>query len=222
MVAGLWQVEKRTILDVECEAPGPAALAPELPVSRHLHGLGVDGGDLILVFQIDVHVTLAVRNGLLGRSAQVERRDDRAIFRVDHRGVWLAVAEYPDALVKRVEQNAVRAALHLDGLDGFEGLGVPHDHRFAAAEAVMVLGVDGGPARAGLGNLTDRCQRIEVVHRDARILAGARDVQPPPGLVRVDIVETTVAADLGGLQHFVRTISGCQHREPCCQGRGGY
>jgi hypothetical protein len=41
----------------------------------------------------------------------------RTIFCIDHSCVRRGVAEIINPLVKRVEQNAVRVALHIDGLD---------------------------------------------------------------------------------------------------------
>ncbi len=103
----------------------------------YLEGLGVQCGDVVLVFEIDIQMALAVGDGLLRRSAQVECANYGAILGLDHGRVGLAVTENPDPLVKRIEQNAVRVALHLNGLDGLEGLGIPHDDGLAAAEAVM-------------------------------------------------------------------------------------
>src|ERR1019366_9383372 len=49
--------EEDMILDVECQPAGPATLAGKIILGGHLECLGVHGGNLILVFQIDVQVT---------------------------------------------------------------------------------------------------------------------------------------------------------------------
>jgi hypothetical protein len=46
------------------------------------------------------------------------------------------VAEDIDSLVKRVKENPVRIALHVDGLDHRKGLGIEHGDRFAGRKPV--------------------------------------------------------------------------------------
>src|ERR1019366_559028 len=97
--------EEDMILDVECQPAGPATLAGKIILGGHLECLGVHGGNLILVFQIDVQVTFSVGDGLLRSAAQIERAHDGTGLGVDHRRVGLAVTENPDPLVEWVEEN---------------------------------------------------------------------------------------------------------------------
>ena len=102
IVAGLWQEAKRMWFFASKRQPaGSAALAVESISGGYFERLGVHRGDLVLIFQVDLHVALAVGDGLFRRAAQVERADDRAVLGVDDGGVGRAVAEYPDALVER-------------------------------------------------------------------------------------------------------------------------
>ena len=53
---------------------------------------GVDDGDLALVFEIDIGLARAVGDRLLGRAAEIDGADERAVNGVDHRDVgarWL-------------------------------------------------------------------------------------------------------------------------------------
>ncbi|MGA2741355.1 MAG: hypothetical protein ABSG65_28445 [Bryobacteraceae bacterium] len=106
------------------------------------------------------------------------------------------MAEDPHAFVEGIEQNAVRSTVHVNGLDGGQRLGIPHHHRFAAAETVVRFGVDCHAPRIGIGDLAHGGQRIQIEYRDARAGGcGARDVQAAPVDVRIDVIEITSAAD---------------------------
>ena len=52
--------KENVILHVERQPARPAALAAQIPVRGHFQSLGVHGSDLVLVFQIDIDVALAV------------------------------------------------------------------------------------------------------------------------------------------------------------------
>src|ERR1039458_4644749 len=118
--------EQDVILDVEGQAAGAATLAFEGVCAGDLECLSVDDGDLIHVFEIDKHFAVAVGDGLLGLSAEIERANDGTILGIDDGGVGGSVTEDPDALVEAIEQYAVGATLDIDGLDEREGLGIPH------------------------------------------------------------------------------------------------
>ena len=168
--------EEYVVLGVESESAGAAALAVESISRGYFERLSVHRGDLVLIFQIDPYVAVAVGNSLFRRTAQVERAHDRAILGVDNRGVGGAVAEYPDALVERVEKNAVGATLHRDGLDYGQRVGIPHGYRVAAGKAMTAFGVDRGAAGIGVGNLAHEFERVEIVDRDPRSRTGARHI----------------------------------------------
>ncbi len=85
---------------------------------RDLERLGVDRRDIVLVLNVHPYVALAVAGRLLRRAAQVDCAHDGTVLGVDHRGIRRAVAEDPNARVKRIEHNAIRPALHIDRLDG--------------------------------------------------------------------------------------------------------
>ena len=177
-------------------------------MAGHRQRLGVHHGDVVLVFDIDIDVALAIADGLFRRAAEIERADDGAVLGVDHGGVRGTVAEDPDALVERVEQDAVGAALHVDGLDRRQRFGVPHGDGFAAGEAVIALGVDGGAARVGVGDFAHWRERVQVEDRNAGALPAARDVQAASHRIGIHVVEAAGAAHLGGLDHFVLGQSG--------------
>ena len=69
--------EKDAILGIERQPAGAAALVIQSISGGDFKRLGVHGGDLVLIFQVDPHMALAVGDGLLRRPAQVERADDR-------------------------------------------------------------------------------------------------------------------------------------------------
>ena len=158
-------------------------------------------------------MALAVGDRLFRRSVHIDCARDGAVRRVDHGGIRRAVAPDVDAVVERVEHNAVGSALDFDGLDGLERLGVPHDHRIAADEAVVGFGVDRRAMAAGIGDFAGRFERIEVENRDsasrsALLTAHTRDVQTASGIVGVHIVETAVAAHFGRLENLIGARSG--------------
>src|ERR1035438_4517622 len=53
----------------------------------------------------------------------------------------------------------------------------------------------------------------EIKHVDTRCWTGARDVQPPSGIVRINIVEAAVAANFGRLEQPIRTFGGSLLRQ---------
>src|SRR5215469_260967 len=87
--------EEDLVFGVEGQAGGRAAFAAELVVRGDLEFFRVDGGDVVLVFDIDVDVALAVGDGLFGRAAEIEGAGDRAVAGVEDGGVRHAVAEDP-------------------------------------------------------------------------------------------------------------------------------
>ena len=113
--------EEDVVLRVEAQTRRPAALAGKVVVRRHLEGLDVHDRDVVLVFEANIQVALAVAGGLLGRAAQVNRADHGAVLGVNDGGVGLAVAEDVNAFRQGFEDDAVGPALHLDGLDGLRG-----------------------------------------------------------------------------------------------------
>src|SRR5262245_66369700 len=90
-----------------------------------------------------------------------------------------------------------------------------------ADEAVPGLRAHRRAVAADYWNRSYRCKRVEIEdrqalfeggHRRTRIRRGprlrraARDVQPPVGRVREDVVRPALAADLRGLKDLVRPV----------------
>ena len=98
----------------------------------HFHGLRIDHGDVGLVFDIDIHMTFTVSDCLLGRAVKIDRAQHRAVDRIDNGRVWHAMTEHINTLIEGVEQNAVRAAFHVDRLDGGKSPRIPHHDWLAA------------------------------------------------------------------------------------------
>src|SRR5712691_3344491 len=149
-------------------------------------------------------MSFAVAHRLFRHSADIERADHGAVLGVDRSDMRRGVTENVDPLVGWVEEHAIRIALHLDGLDMLHGLGIEHQDRFAAGEAVIGLGVDYGAMRVRRGDFTDRLERVEIKDADSGSGPGARKIQPASLYIRVNIVIAARAANLDGLQHLVR------------------
>src|SRR5947207_1501978 len=107
-------------------------------------------------------MALAVTGGLLRRATEINRSNNRASLGINHGCVWLAVTENINAFRHRFKHDAIRTALHLNGLDRFQALAVPHHYRTAAAEAVVRLGVNRRASRPSVGNCAGRFERVEV------------------------------------------------------------
>src|SRR5439155_1789779 len=95
---------------------------------------------------------------------------------------------------------AVRAALHVNSLDRFKGLGIPHDDRAAAAEAVVGLGIHRDAARSSVGDRSDRLERVEIKNQN---LAASRNVKAAVIAIRKDIVNPACAHSLDGVDDLV-------------------
>ena len=61
---------------------------------------------------------------------------------------------------------------------------------------------------AGVRDLASRFQRVQVKDRDPARTAASRDIKPPAGLIRVDIIESTGPPNLHRLRHLVRSGAG--------------
>src|SRR6266581_9213203 len=101
-------------------------------------------------------MALAVADCLLWSSTQINRADNRAVLAINYRGVGFAVAENINAFRHGFEQDAIRAALHLNGLDRCQALAVPHDYGTAAAKTVVGLWVNRSAPRPGVQNCASR------------------------------------------------------------------
>src|SRR5262249_26600040 len=164
-------------------------------MSCDLHALGVDYRNIGLVLDDHIDEAVAVANGLLGRTAQIDRAKDLAIFGVDYRGVHGRVAENIDTLVERISQDAVGPALwiHFNRLDQRLGFDIPHGDRAAAGKPVSGFDVDGRAIRPGIWDLTSGCKAVEIENRHAagqRVVAlycATGDIQPPSDAVRLDV-----------------------------------
>src|ERR1039457_7117825 len=72
------------ILDIEAEPRRRGALPAQIVMRGDRHGLRVNGCDVILVLDIDIDMAHPVGDGLLRRSAQIDRADHRDIRSEEH------------------------------------------------------------------------------------------------------------------------------------------
>jgi hypothetical protein len=158
--------EQNLVFDVQRQSGEPAAFIAQLVVRRDRHRFCVDHRDIGFIGNIDVDVALFIRDGLLGRAAEIERAENVARLRVDDRDVRRLVAEDIDALIEWVFENTVRIALHFDRPDQFERLRVKHGDRFAAHESVAGFNIYGDAVASNIGNLPCGSQRVEVENRE--------------------------------------------------------
>ena len=200
--------------------PAGAAGGGEGVGVQEFHGFSIDDGDFALVFEGDVKLAGVVAGTLFGLAAKICGAEHAAVLGVDEGDVGFLVAEDHDALGEGVEEDSIRAAAggDVDGFEGFERIGVPHDDRIAAAEAVFGLDIDGcavDVVRAGNG--ADGLEGIEVVNINA---AGAGNIQPAVGGIGEDIIRTACAADRDFFQKFVGA-GGRRRRGGGLLGEGG-
>ena len=69
--------EEDLVLASNARPAGTSAFRRDVVMRGHLHRLGIDDGDVVLVFDVDVDVAVAIGDRLLRRAAQIERADDR-------------------------------------------------------------------------------------------------------------------------------------------------
>ncbi len=162
------------VLRVERQARATAAFARNIVVAHHLHRVRVDHRDGGLVFNVDIDFAVAVGGSLLGRAANVDGAQDRAVLVVEHGDVRRRVAEDVEAVIVGVVQVAVGIALDVDLLDHREGLRVEHRHRFRGRESVARRRVHRSAMRAGAGNVAHLGERVEIEDADVPGGAGAR------------------------------------------------
>ncbi len=135
------------------------------------------------------------------------------------------MAEDEDVLGGGIEKNAVGAALHVDGLDWLEGLGVEHDDRIGACKSVAGFGIDGDAVNAvGVGDGADGLEGIEIVNIDTSgPLTAARDIEFAGVGIGKDVVPPACAADLVGFDDLIglsgrRLVGEGRHAERRRQG----
>ena len=128
------------VLVVQCEPVAASGLVAERVVVRRLHRFDVDDGDTSLrVLHHDVNRPVAVGDALFRDAAEINVAEDRAVLGVDHHRILRRMAEDVDALIERVEQDAVRlegGGSDVNRLDQLHRLRVEHRNRLAAREAV--------------------------------------------------------------------------------------
>src|SRR5665213_2149624 len=200
--------EQDAVLDIERESGALTALAGKVVVRGHGQRLRIHHRDVVLVFDIDIEVALAVGLALFRRAAQIDRARNRTVRSVNHRRIRRAVAQNPDAVVERIVEDAIGSALHIDLPDQRFRLRIPHRDRLAAAKAVTGLWRYRRAMRADIRDFARRFQRVEVEHRHAAHGAGARDVKAASVAVGVDVVEPSVTANFGCFQYLIRPLLG--------------
>src|ERR1700733_9072062 len=113
------------------------------------------------------------------------------------------MAEDVDTFVKRVEENSIWIALHINGLDQRKCFGIEHRDGLTAREPMSRLRINSRSMRADHRNIANMFERVQIEDRNSRSCARPRDVEPPPRRIRVNIIKAAIAANLGRLQHFV-------------------
>src|SRR5439155_14919486 len=86
--------EENVILRVQGQAGRPATLAAKVVVRGDLEGFDIDDRHVVLVFDINIEIALAVAGGLFTRAAEINRAEDGAVLGVEHCGVRRTVAEH--------------------------------------------------------------------------------------------------------------------------------
>src|SRR5882672_1163185 len=195
--------KKNAILEIQCQPSTRATLAGEIVRAGYGELLGVHNRDFFFVFNVDVYMTFAVGRGLFWHSAQVDRAYDRAILGIDDRHVGRAMTQIVDPFVEWVEQNSVRVALHIDGLNHRESLAVKHHDGFTSEETMVNLWIDSDSMSDGIGDFSNRCQSIQIKYGDSAGGAAAWDIQPASSGVRKNIVKSARAAYFGRLQYLI-------------------
>ena len=128
------------------------------------------------------------------------------------------MAEDVDALIEGIVEDAVGPAFDVDCLDESLRFGVPHGDGFAAREAAVDLGVDGGSAGIGVGDFAGGGEGVGVEDGDAgggSVLNGSTGDVETASVVGEDVVESAGASDFGGFQDFVGLSVGrrCEDRK---------
>src|SRR5271170_6078769 len=94
--------EENAVLRVQREAGASSALAGNIVFADHLHGVRINDRNGGLVFNVDVNLAVAVGGGLLGRAADVDGTEDRAILIVEDSDIWRRVAEDVEVVIVSV------------------------------------------------------------------------------------------------------------------------
>src|ERR1035438_9820455 len=81
--------KENIVLRIERKTCAPSAFAGNVVLPNHLHRVGVDDGDGGLVYDVDIDFAVAVGSGLLGRAADVDGAQDRAVLIVEDGDVRL-------------------------------------------------------------------------------------------------------------------------------------
>src|ERR1017187_3668618 len=103
------------------------------------------------------------------------------------------MAENVNALSQGLEDDAVWATFHLNGLDGLERLGIPHHDGAAAAEAVLGLGIDGASPRPAVCDGPHWDKGIQV---KGQALTAPRNIKRGVIVVRIDKIDPAGAHSL--------------------------
>src|SRR6476661_679540 len=99
-----------------------------------LHRLDVHGRNAALrVLHNDVEHSLAVTYSLFGHTSQIDLAKQRAVFRIEHRGVLRRMTERVHTFIEWIEVNPVRLGWSdVNGFDELQRFRVEHRDRPAA------------------------------------------------------------------------------------------
>ena len=94
--------EEDIVLRVQRKAGASSTLARNIVPAKHFHRVRVDDRDARLVFDVDIDLSVAVGDSLLGCATDVDGAEDRAILIVEDGNIRLSVAEDVEVVIVRV------------------------------------------------------------------------------------------------------------------------
>jgi hypothetical protein len=186
------------------------------PVRDDLMLRDVDDHDAVAGFVVDVDASgRRIRHARFRLPSQWNRRDDFAAG-VDHRRGLAVAVEGVDLLLLRLVHDEVWVGLRLDLADRLQRLGVHDARRVAAAvarEHMTVRGNDGSVHARRVGNLADD---FVLRHIEDDDFGRVTDVQTLRDGVNVQIVPSTLAAELHVLDELIRSVGspGLNRQQP--------
>src|SRR2546429_9323119 len=104
------------------------------------------------------------------------------------------MAQHPNTLIEWIKQDPIRTTVHINCLDHFQGIRVPHGDRLGGGESVMRLGINRGAAGLNAVDIAYRFKRIQVENSQMPFRPTARSVQASSFDVREDVVKSAFAA----------------------------
>ena len=208
--------EEATVLAIDGQPTGLGA-GRERPFRFDREGVGIDRGQLALIFDVDKHRALGIAGGELGLAVELDRAQNFSAGAINRAGILAASIERENALGRRIVEDRVGilADLHFFA-NGLKRLKVENGNgAFAAVagESASEVGRERDAMHAlGIGDIADGFAGINVEHNYVR---ASRDIEPAGIRVGAEIIPATFAAQLVSFGHVVSRTSGgpCQSRQ---------